>query len=112
MDDKNINLSAGEIEALKKLILYVKFSCEESESILYSGSRSINSFFNKLIEASDHGTYERSFFKKRNLINEDFVKNKIIKSEVEDNRKLTEDKFEELFEQCIYPFIHYEVKDK
>ncbi|EOC0415361.1 hypothetical protein ACI00F_004168, partial [Cronobacter dublinensis] len=47
--DKILNLDQGEIIALKKAIMYLKFSCEETESLLFSGSPSINSVLAKLL---------------------------------------------------------------
>jgi hypothetical protein len=43
--EKKLTLSQGEVVALKKAIMYLKFSCEETESVMYAGSPLINSFF-------------------------------------------------------------------
>ena len=64
--EKSLTLSQNEIVALKKAIMYLKFSCEETESIMYAGNPLINSIFSKLIEIDDLGKVRisRSFLPK------------------------------------------------
>ncbi|CAK17271.1 hypothetical protein [Pseudomonas entomophila] len=51
--ERQVTLSQGEIVALKKAITYLKFECEEAGSLIFCGSTSINSAFDKLVANSD-----------------------------------------------------------
>lgn len=53
--EKKLTLSQGEVVTLKKVIMYLKFPCEETESVMYAGSPLINSIFSKLLEIDDLG---------------------------------------------------------
>ncbi|ELZ9930829.1 hypothetical protein ACMW09_003316 [Cronobacter malonaticus] len=103
--DKILNLDQGEIIALKKAIMYLKFSCEETESLLFSGSPSINSVFAKLLNIDDLGEQSLNFYNKRHPENERFVLSKINKYESESGRSLSESVKEESFRNCLYPFV-------
>lgn len=65
IEEKNVAISQAEISALKKLIMYVKFSCEEEESLIFCGSEAINSFFDKIIEMDYLGDNEKIFYDKK-----------------------------------------------
>ncbi|EFE97796.1 Uncharacterised protein [Serratia odorifera] len=103
-DEKVIAISQGEISALKKLIMYVKFSCDDVESLQYAGSYAINSFFDKLIEADCFGEHEKKFYRKRNLDNESVIMNKIEKYQDESISKMSQDTLQEVFRECLHPF--------
>lgn len=62
--EKSLTLNQGEVNALKKAIMYLKFSCEETESVMYAGSPLINSVFSKLLVIDDLGDYAIDFLKK------------------------------------------------
>jgi len=102
--DKIINLDQGEVVALKKAIMYLKFSCEETESLLYSGSSAINSVLTKLLANDDLGWQSLDFYKQSHSENERFVMSKIKKYESESGRKLSENAKDESFRNCLYPF--------
>lgn len=102
--NKTLKLSQGEIVALKKAIMYLKFSCEETESLMYAGSPLINSAFSKLIEIDDLGEHARDFYSKRHEVNETFVSSKLDKMEQETGRPLEETVKEKVFKECLYPF--------
>ncbi|ELY2857128.1 hypothetical protein SMC92_004265 [Cronobacter dublinensis] len=102
--DKIINLDQGEVVALKKAIMYLKFSCEETESLLYSGSSAINSVLTKLLANDDLGWQSLDFYKQPHSENERFVMSKIKKYESESGRKLSENAKDESFRNCLYPF--------
>ncbi|MGP3591074.1 hypothetical protein [Vagococcus sp. WN89Y] len=102
--DKILKLSQGEIVALKKAIMYLKFSCEETESLMYAGSPLINSAFSKLIDIDDLGEHAKDFYRKRHGANERFVLSKIEKMEQENNRPLETAVKENVFKECLYPF--------
>ncbi|ORF08391.1 hypothetical protein BGI12_00180 [Snodgrassella alvi] len=102
--EKSLTLSQGEVNALKKAIMYLKFSCEETESVMYAGSPLINSVFSKLLVIDDLGEYAIDFFKKRHPENEGFVLTKLDKLELENGRKFESEVRENSFRECLYPF--------
>ena len=102
--EKSLALNQGEVNALKKAIMYLKFSCEETESVMYAGSPLINSVFSKLLVIDDLGDYAIDFFKKRHLENERFVLAKLDKLELENGRKFESEVKENSFRECLYPF--------
>lgn len=101
---KEISITQGEISALKKLIMYIKFSCDDTESLFYAGSESINSFLDKILDVDYLGDYAREFYSKRNPDNEKAVMDKIKISESESMNKMDEGTMHELFKACMYPF--------
>lgn len=101
---KIINVSQAEISALKKLIMYVKFSCEEEESLIFAGSGAINSLFDKIIEADYLGEHEKSFYNKRNITNENFILGKIAKQQEQTPNKISPENMQDYFDSCLYPF--------
>ena len=102
--EKSLTLSQDEVNALKKAIMYLKFSCEETESVMYAGSPLINSVFSKLLVIDDLGDYAIDFFKKRHLENERFVLAKLDKLELENGRKFESEVKENSFRESLYPF--------
>lgn len=46
--NENVELNRSEVSALLKGLLYLKFECEETSSLLYSSSPIINTVINKL----------------------------------------------------------------
>ena len=102
--DKSLVLNQGEIAALKKAIMYLKFSCEETESLLYAGSPLINSIFSKLTAIDDLGQQSIEFYNKRHVENERFVLSKLDKMELENGRPLDKKIKESSFRECLYPF--------
>lgn len=102
--DKSLTLDQGEIVALKKAIMYLKFSCEEAESLLYAGSPLVNSIFSKLIAIDDLGQESIDFYNKRHIENEKFVLSKLDKMELENGRSLDKKIKESSFRECLYPF--------
>lgn len=103
-DEKKIIITQDEISALKKLVMYVKFSCDDVESLQYAGSYAVNSFFDKLIEVDYLGEYEREYYSKRNLVNESVIMNKIERYQNESINKMSQDTLQEVFRECLYPF--------
>ncbi|MGD8164528.1 hypothetical protein [Pantoea sp. FN0307] len=103
-DEKKITITQDEISALKKLVMYVKFSCDDVESLQYAGSYAVNSFFDKLIEVDYLGEYEREYYSKRNLDNESVIMNKIERYQNESINKMSQDTLQEVFRECLYPF--------
>lgn len=101
---KEITITQDEISALKKLIMYIKFSCDDVESLQYAGSYAINSFFDKLIDVDYLGEYEREFYNIRNSDNEAAIMKKINKYQNNSLSKMSDDGISEVFKQCLHPF--------
>ena len=103
--EKDVKLNQGEINALKKAILYLKFECEEESSLIFSGSELINSAFDKLLSESDTYKSEVDFYSKGNLYAQNFMLEKIKRQrdfygEVEDNMEHDE----KYVRNCILPY--------
>jgi len=81
LTEKNVKLNQGEINALKKSILYLKFECEETSSLIFSGSALINSAFDKLLINSDSYEREVKFYSRENPDAQDFIVEKIKKQQ-------------------------------
>ncbi|MCW7550974.1 hypothetical protein OO184_24360 [Photorhabdus sp. APURE] len=99
-----ISITQAEIIALKKLILYVKFTCEESESLEYASSYSINNFFDKLIEVDSFKEAAKAFYNERNIDNEKFVMHKIKAEQENSINKMDDEILKEVFKESLYPF--------
>lgn len=100
--EKEVKLSQPEISALKKMIFYIKFSCREEESILFSGSYSINSVLEKIIDADDFSFCSKNIYYQVDEEKGVFIKNKI--SRYADNYRISNEQEKELYEQCLYPY--------
>ncbi|WP_147194972.1 hypothetical protein [Pantoea sp. CCBC3-3-1] len=102
-ENKNVTLSQAEVNALKKAILYLKFECEETGSLLYAGSPLINSVLVKIIEVDDLGKFSKNFYSKRNVTNEKIIQGKKIKHALE-NGKEYDPLHDDSFQDYIFPF--------
>ncbi|MCO4314097.1 hypothetical protein [Pectobacterium versatile] len=103
-NEKKIIITQDEISALKKLIMYTKFSCNDVESLQFAGSSAINSLFDKIIEADYLGKYEKEFYSQRNIDNEVFLKEKMERYKNKSINKLSEELLSKAFRECIHPF--------
>ncbi|HEB0100866.1 hypothetical protein IHE78_04725 [Serratia marcescens] len=103
-DSENMIVTQAEISALKKLIMYVKFSCDDVESLEYAGSYEINSFFDKLIAIDYLEEFERKFYDIQNPDNEIAVMSKINKYQHDSLNKMSDKTMREVFKQCLHPF--------
>lgn len=105
LSEKNVKLNQGEINALKKAILYLKFECEEEGSLIFSGSELINSAFDKLLINSDSYEREVKFYSRGNSDAQDFIEKKI-KRQKDFNEGGSEEKLidKEYVRCCMHPF--------
>ncbi|WP_063811593.1 hypothetical protein [Burkholderia cepacia] len=101
---KSISLNVGEINALKKAILYLKFSCEDAGVDIFASSSLINSAFENLLKASDLGEMELKFYQKGNKGNEEYVISRINQMEARDGDVMSEDLKMRVYEAWMYPF--------
>nr|WP_202611454.1 hypothetical protein [Proteus sp. G4445] len=104
IESKTIDITQDEVNALKKLIMYVKFSCEENESLQYASSYSINSFFDKLIDIDCFGKAAKEFYSKRNINNENSITKKINDDQEKSINKMDESVLQEVFKEALHPF--------
>ncbi|NIF19823.1 hypothetical protein F3J43_22795 [Pantoea sp. Cy-639] len=103
--EKEIRLNQGEINALKKALLYLKFECEETESLIFSGSPLINSAFDKLIAGSDSAERELKFYEGGNSYAEECMLNKLKRQwEFYGEGEFEDDVDSEYFRECIRPY--------
>jgi len=102
---KSVMLSQGEINALKKAILYLKFECEDVSSMIFSGSTLINSAFDELLVNSD--TYEREaeFYHRENPDAQELIVQKIKQQQYSDSESHEEETIDdEYLRCCLHPF--------
>lgn len=84
----NISLTHDEINALIKLILYIKFESDDVETLIYSGSPFINSVLKKMLH--EHIYYKDRldmFSQKLSDIDKKFILKKIEMSETNSQDK-------------------------
>jgi len=101
-----VHLTQGEINALQKAILFLKFECEETESLLYSGSPLLNSVLEKVRDVSAFGEYAKELHSRPNEHAERFMRDKLERSygaELAPHER-TEDQKIEILRSCMYPY--------
>lgn len=100
-----IRLNQGEINALKKALLYLKFECEETESLIFSGSPLINAAFDKLIAGSYSSERELRFYAGGNSYAEECMLDKLRRNwEFEGQGEFEDGADSEYFRECIRPY--------
>ena len=100
-----IRLNQGEINALKKALRYLKFECEETGSLIFSGSPLINSAFDKLIAGSYLAECELRFYAEGNSYAEECMLDKLRRNWEFEGRGEFEDGVDsEYFRECIRPY--------
>lgn len=100
-----VMLTPGEINALKKAVIYLKFECEETSSLIFTGSKLINSAFDKLVGGSRSSERERKFYDARNADAEEHVLKKVNEQrEFEGVPKLAEIGEVRYFSALMHPF--------
>lgn len=102
-----IEVNQAEIIAFQKAMLYLKFSCQETDSLLYAGSDSLNSLLYKMMKASDMAELEASFYNKTSLVNEAFVEQKVKRLEQEQPyvQPPSQEQANEIMKSYMYPFL-------
>ncbi|WP_405155304.1 hypothetical protein [Paenibacillus sp. FSL K6-0108] len=101
-----VHLTQGEINALQKALLYLKFECEETDSLLYAGSPLLNSVLEKVREVSAFKEFAKDFHSRPNAYAETFMRNKLERSYAEElaPRERTEEQKSEILTSCMYPY--------
>ncbi|WP_434752807.1 hypothetical protein [Paenibacillus amylolyticus] len=80
-----VHLTQGEIHAIQKALLFLKFECEETASLLYAGSPLLNSTLSKLREADINGEFSKQFHSRPNPHAEAFMREKLERSYAEEH---------------------------
>ncbi|QOS76989.1 hypothetical protein JNUCC31_19450 [Paenibacillus sp. JNUCC31] len=101
-----IHLTQGEINALQKALLYLKFECEENDSLLYAGSPLLNSVLEKVLKVSAFREFAKDFHSRPNAYAETFMRNKLERSYAEEfaPRERTEEQKAEILRCCMFPY--------
>ncbi|CAB3961135.1 MULTISPECIES: hypothetical protein [Burkholderia] len=101
---KSVSLKVGEIIALKKAIMYLKFSCTDAEADIFAASPLINGAFESLISADDLGEMEVKFYQKGSKENERYVLSRMGEIEARDGKEMSEELKRRIYEAWVYPF--------
>ncbi|MGQ8875428.1 hypothetical protein [Paenibacillus sp. TSA_86.1] len=101
-----VHLTQGELHAIQKALLFLKFECEETASLLYAGSPLLNSALSKLREADIHGEFSKEFHSRSNPHAEIFMREKLARSYAEEHvpHERTEAQLNEIWQSCMFPF--------
>lgn len=101
-----VYLTQGEMNALRKAIMYLKFECEETDSLLYAGSPLLNSVLEKALSADVYREFAESFHARPNPHAETFMRKKLERSYAEElaPRERFEELEAEILRSCMFPF--------
>ncbi|KQY90222.1 hypothetical protein ASD24_25330 [Paenibacillus sp. Root52] len=101
-----IHLTQGEINALEKAIMYLKFECNETDSLLYAGSPLLNSVLEKARDASRFGEFAKDFHSRPNEYAETFMRDKLERSYAEElaPRERSTVQKDEILRTCMFPY--------
>ncbi|PIT56274.1 hypothetical protein BHC49_04735 [Snodgrassella alvi] len=104
MDVEKIELTRSEVNALTKAILYLKFDCEEIDSLFYCSSPIINSIFEKLIRMYGYQKDWDRIFSNIPEMNKSIAIDKIANYEKQNNRYFDEKTKNEILEKYLFPY--------
>lgn len=102
----SVYLTQGEMNALRKAIMYLKFECGETDSLLYAGSPLLNSVLEKARSADVNREFAESFHARPNPHAEAFMREKLERSYAEElaPRERSEELKTEILRSCLFPF--------
>lgn len=102
-----LELTHGEMIALRKALAYLKFDCLDSEANLYAGSISLNSLLGKTLEKGPLAEHTRHFYNRFNPQAEQFVADRLeleYASEGRSWQQLDAQSRQTIMEARLYPF--------
>nr|WP_145405937.1 hypothetical protein [Paenibacillus xylanexedens] len=101
-----VYLTQGEIHAIQKALLFLKFECEETASLLYAGSPLLNSALSKMREVDVNSEFIRKFHARPNPHAAAFMREKLERSYAEEHvpHERTEEQLAEIWRSCMFPF--------
>ena len=103
-DIEKIALAREEVNALIKAVLYHKFVCEETDSLLYASSPLINSALDKMISMYGYKDDWDKVFANLPDRNKKLAMSKIESSEKEDGINLEDKVKDEVLAQYLHPY--------
>ena len=101
---EKIGLSREEANALIKSILYLKFECTDTDSLLYASSPLMNSIIDKVTSMYGYKADWDNVFSKTAESKRNFALDKINRSELEDGESLDKETLNEILIQYLYPY--------
>ncbi|NHB90694.1 hypothetical protein [Photorhabdus cinerea] len=101
---ESIQLAREEVNAIIKLILYIKFECEDPGTLIYSSSPLINSALEKILNMYGHKDVWDKVFEELPEINRNFIKKIIEHSEKQENNYLSEEIKQQILSNHAYPY--------
>ncbi|QQA76660.1 hypothetical protein [Pectobacterium parmentieri] len=104
MENESVRLEREEVNALIKLILYVKFECEDLGSTMYSSSPIINSIFEKVLNMYGYKEDWDNVFVKIPEVKKSFVFNKIEILESQQGHCFEEETKKIILDNHLYPY--------
>ncbi|GGH69521.1 hypothetical protein GCM10008014_52990 [Paenibacillus silvae] len=101
-----VYLTQGEIHAIQKALLFLKFECEETASLLYAGSPLLNSALSKMREIDVNSEFIQKFHACPNPHAAAFMREKLERSYAEEHvpHERTEEQLAEIWRSCMFPF--------
>lgn len=105
---REIAVNQAEIIAFQKAMGYLKFSCEETDSLLYAGSNSLNSLLWKMMKVSDIAGASTDFYNRSHPTYEIFVQEKVqrLEQELPHVQPLDQKQTQKLMKSYMYPFLY------
>lgn len=103
---KAVYLTQGEMQAIQKALLFLKFESEETASLLYAGSPLLNRVLEKVRDVSAFGEYAKELHSRPNEYAERFMRAKLERSYTEElaPHERTEEQKIEILRSCMYPY--------
>ncbi|WP_411345953.1 hypothetical protein ACE3MZ_08190 [Paenibacillus sp. WLX1005] len=102
-----LELTHGEMIALRKALAYLKFECLDHEANLYAGSTSLNSLLGKTLEKGPLAEHTRQFYNRINPQAEQFIADRLeleYASEGRSWQQLDTQSRRTIMEARLYPF--------
>lgn len=105
---RDIAVNQAEIIAFQKAMEYLKFSCEETDSLLYAGSDSLNSLLCKMMKVSDIAEASTDFYNRSHPTYEIVVQEKVqrLEQELPHVQPPDQKQTQELMKSYMYPFLY------
>ncbi|WP_445373682.1 hypothetical protein ACSLVK_13825 [Photorhabdus tasmaniensis] len=104
MKHESIQLAREEVNAIIKLILYIKFECEDPGTLIYSSSPLINSTLEKMLNMYGYKDDWDKVFSKFLEADKNFVTKRVEYLEKRENNPLDEEIKQQILSHHAYPY--------
>ncbi|MBS9430933.1 hypothetical protein B5C26_22010 [Photorhabdus luminescens] len=104
MKHESIQLAREEVNAIIKLILYIKFECEDPGTLIYSSSPLINSALEKMLNMYGYKDDWDKVFSKFLEADKNFVIKRVEYLEKRENSPLDEEIKQQILSNHAYPY--------